>query len=69
MKPPSFEYADPKTLEDAVRLLEENEYEAKILSGGQSLMPLLNMRMTRPELLVDLAKIPDLDYVLSLIHI
>jgi carbon-monoxide dehydrogenase medium subunit len=63
VKPPSFEYADPKTLEEAVRLLEENEYEAKILSGGQSLMPLLNMRLARPELLVDLAKIPDLDYV------
>lgn len=63
MKPPSFEYADPKSLDDAVRLLEENEYDAKILSGGQSLMPLLNMRLARPELLIDLARIPDLDYI------
>ncbi len=63
MKPPSFEYADPKSLDDAVRLLEEHEFEAKILSGGQSLMPLLNMRLARPELLIDLAKIPDLDHV------
>jgi len=63
VKPPSFEYADPKSLDEAVRLLEENEYDAKILSGGQSLMPLLNMRLARPELLVDLAKIPDLDFI------
>jgi carbon-monoxide dehydrogenase medium subunit len=63
VKPPSFEYADPKSLDDAVRLLEENEFDAKILAGGQSLMPLLNMRLARPELLIDLAKIPDLDYI------
>jgi CO/xanthine dehydrogenase FAD-binding subunit len=63
VKPPSFEYADPKSLDDAVRLLEEHEFEAKILSGGQSLMPLLNMRLARPQLLIDLAKIPELDHV------
>jgi CO/xanthine dehydrogenase FAD-binding subunit len=63
MKPPSFDYADPKTLGEAVSLLEAHAGEAKILSGGQSLMPLLNMRLARPELLVDLAKVPDLDYI------
>lgn len=63
MKPAPFEYAAPETLEEAVSLLEENEGDAKVLSGGQSLMPLLNMRLARPEVLVDLARIPDLDYV------
>lgn len=63
MKPAPFDYADPATLEEAVSLLRQHDGEAKVLSGGQSLMPLLNMRMARPELLIDLAKVPDLDYV------
>jgi carbon-monoxide dehydrogenase medium subunit len=63
MKPAPFEYADPHNLSDVVSLLEKHEGEAKVLSGGQSLMPLLNMRLARPELLIDLAKVPDLDYI------
>jgi len=61
MKPPSFDYEAPATLEDAVALLAANEFEAKLLAGGQSLMPLLNMRLTRPGLLIDLARVPGLD--------
>jgi carbon-monoxide dehydrogenase medium subunit len=41
----------------------QHEGEAKVLSGGQSLVPLLNMRLARPAMLVDLARVPDLDYV------
>jgi CO/xanthine dehydrogenase FAD-binding subunit len=63
MKPPSFDYATPATLGEATALLAAHDGEAKVLSGGQSLVPLLNMRLARPALLVDLAKIPDLDYV------
>jgi len=63
MKPPSFDYEAPATLEDAVALLAANEFEAKLLAGGQSLMPLLNMRLTRPGLLIDLARIPGLDEI------
>lgn len=63
MKPAPFEYAAPDTLEEAIALLEANEGDAKVLSGGQSLMPLLNMRLARPEVLVDLARIPGLDHV------
>ena len=63
MKPAPFEYSAPDTLEEAISLLEDNEGDAKVLSGGQSLMPLLNMRLARPEVLVDLARIPNLDYV------
>ena len=63
MKPAPFEYTAPETLQEAVSLLEQYEGDAKVLSGGQSLMPLLNMRLARPEILVDLARIPDLDYI------
>ncbi len=63
MKPPTFDYIAPKSIDDAVSLLEQHEFDAKLLSGGQSLMPLLNMRLARPELLIDLAHVPDLDYV------
>jgi CO/xanthine dehydrogenase FAD-binding subunit len=64
MKPPPFEYAAPGTLAEAVSLLKQHEEaEAKILAGGQSLMPLLNMRLARPELLIDLGKLSELDYI------
>lgn len=63
MKPAPFEYAAPESLQEAVSLLAANEGDAKVLSGGQSLMPLLNMRLARPEVLVDLARVPGLDYV------
>lgn len=64
MKPPPFEYAAPGTVAEAVSLLQEREEgEAKVLAGGQSLVPLLNMRLARPELLVDLARLTELDYI------
>ncbi len=63
MKPPVFDYAAPSTLTEATDLLVQYDGEAKLLSGGQSLVPLLNMRLARPALVVDLARVPDLDYV------
>lgn len=63
MKPPPLEYADPATLEEAISILSEHNGEAKILAGGQSLIPLLSMRLARPATLVDMRRIPDLDYV------
>ena len=63
MKPAPFEYFDPRTVEEAVSLLREHGEEAKILAGGQSLMPLLNMRMARPEALIDLSRVTGLDYI------
>jgi len=63
MKPPIFDYATPATLAEATALLAQYDGEAKVLSGGQSLVPLLNMRLARPAMLVDLARIPGLDYV------
>lgn len=64
MKPASFEYFDPRTVAEAVELLQKNEdADAKILAGGQSLMPLLNMRMARPSVLIDLSRIAELNYI------
>ncbi|MFN7956269.1 MAG: xanthine dehydrogenase family protein subunit M [bacterium] len=63
MKPAPFDYAAPASLAEAASLLAAADGEAKILAGGQSLMPLLNMRLARPRLLVDIARVPALDYV------
>ena len=63
MKPPAFEYAAPASVAEAVGLLAERGFDAKILAGGQSLMALLNMRLARPELLVDIARVPGLDSI------
>lgn len=54
MKPSAFEYARPNTLEDALALLEKDPDGAKILAGGQTLVPLLNFRMLAPSRLVDI---------------
>jgi carbon-monoxide dehydrogenase medium subunit len=63
MKPVAFDYHAPATVEDAVGLLARYRGEAKVLAGGQSLMPLLNFRLSRPAALVDLNAIPDLAYI------
>lgn len=60
MKAPHFEYEKPATLADALRLLAEGGDNAKVLAGGQSLGPLLNLRMARPDLLVDIRTLPEL---------
>ena len=63
MKPPPFEYEAPTTIQEVVALLQQHDGEAKILAGGQSLMPLLNMRFARPTALIDLGRLTDLDYI------
>lgn len=63
MKPAPFDYADPRTVDEAVSLLQEHEGDAKILAGGQSLVPLLNMRLARPGIIVDIGKLAGLDYI------
>ena len=54
MKPPPFRYVRPETLEEALAILAEHGDDAKVLAGGQSLVPLLNFRLARPAVLVDL---------------
>jgi carbon-monoxide dehydrogenase medium subunit len=57
VKPPPFEYSAPETLGDALALMQEYGDEARPLAGGQSLVPLLSLRLARPSRLVDLAGI------------
>jgi carbon-monoxide dehydrogenase medium subunit len=63
MKPSAFEYRSPSTLAEAVSLLQSGNGNAKIISGGQSLMPMMAFRLAVPELLVDLKHIPDLNVI------
>jgi len=65
VKPAPFEYVCPKSLEDALAALAEGGDETKVLAGGQSLVPALNMRLLRPALLVDVNRIAALDSVVS----
>ena len=57
MKAPAFAYAKPRSIEEACKLLQENGDKARVLAGGQSLVPMLNLRVASPELLVDITGI------------
>jgi CO/xanthine dehydrogenase FAD-binding subunit len=63
VKPGPFAYEDPRSLEEAIGLLARYGDEAKVLAGGQSLIPLLNFRLARPERLVDVNRIDELAYI------
>ena len=63
MIPASFEYYAPRSLADAVNFLSAHKDEVKILSGGQSLLPLMKMRLSKPEYIVDIGRIPGLDAI------
>lgn len=62
MYPSRFRYEAPATIEEAIALLEEGKGEAKVLAGGQSLIPMLKLRFAQPELLVDINNIESLRY-------
>ena len=61
MKPPRFDYLAPSSIEEALAILRQHGEQAKVLAGGQSLVPLLNFRLARPAYLVDLNEISGLD--------
>ena len=63
MKPPVFDYIAPTSIETAVAALAEAGGDGKILAGGQSLMPMLNFRLLRPSILVDINRIPGLGFI------
>lgn len=63
MYPSRFRYEAPRSLDEAIALLERGGSEAKILAGGQSLIPMLKLRFAAPELLVDINGIPGLDHL------
>ena len=62
MYPSRFRYEAPRSLAEAIRLLQEGDGEAKVLAEGQSLVPLMKLRFATPELLVDINNIGGLDY-------
>lgn len=63
MIPGAFEYYSPRSLSDAVKFLAEHKDDVKILSGGQSLLPLMKMRLSKPAYVVDIGRIPGLDTI------
>lgn len=63
MKPAPFRYLAPHAVEEAVALLGEHAGEARVLAGGQSLVPLMNMRLATPGILVDINRIDELAYL------
>jgi carbon-monoxide dehydrogenase medium subunit len=63
MIPGAFEYYAPRSLTDAVKFLAAHRDDVKILSGGQSLLPLMKMRLSKPGFIVDIGRIPGLDTI------
>ena len=65
MIPGSFEYYAPRSLDDAIKFLAAHRDDVKILSGGQSLLPLMKMRLSKPAFVVDIGRIPGLDTIIE----
>ena len=63
MIPAPFEYAAPKTLEEALRLVERHGDEAKILAGGHSLLPLMKLRLAQPRYVIDIGRLRGMSYI------
>ena len=63
MIPGAFEYYAPRSLGDALTFLSEHKDDVKILSGGQSLLPLMKMRLSKPAFVVDIGRLPGLDAI------
>lgn len=63
MKPAPFDYSCPDTLEEAVAVLAAHRGDAKLMAGGQSLVPMLNFRVVRPGLVIDINRLLELDFV------
>ncbi|WP_306319258.1 MULTISPECIES: xanthine dehydrogenase family protein subunit M [unclassified Streptomyces] len=61
MKPTPFDYSAPRSVPEALALLADEDRDPKVVAGGQSLIPMLSMRLARPGLLVDITRIPGLD--------
>ena len=62
MKPAPFDYARPGSVQEACDMLQASE-NARVLAGGQTLIPMLAMRLSRPSVLVDVTRIPELSHI------
>jgi carbon-monoxide dehydrogenase medium subunit len=63
MKPAPFKYYAPTTIQETLATLAKHGYEAKVLAGGQSLIPMMNFRLAQPSILVDVNNVADLSYI------
>jgi aerobic carbon-monoxide dehydrogenase medium subunit len=63
MIPAQFEYVTPKTLEEALRLVERHGDEAKVLAGGHSLLPLMKLRLAQPRYVIDIGRLRGMSYI------
>lgn len=63
MKPAAFQYVAPTSLQDALLLLSQHGHDAKVLAGGQSLVPTMNFRLASYEYLIDINRIPELSFI------
>ncbi len=63
MKPAPFEYFAPSTIDETLTRLDEYGYEAKVLAGGQSLIPMMNFRLAQPSVIVDINRISGLSFI------
>ena len=63
MRPAPFEYCAPRSVDEALDLLARHGEDAKLLAGGQSLVPLMNFRVAQPAHLVDINYVDELDYI------
>jgi aerobic carbon-monoxide dehydrogenase medium subunit len=63
MKPASFDYYAPTTVDDVMALLKRHGSDARLLAGGQTLLPMMNFRLAAPEVIIDLNRIPELAFI------
>ncbi len=63
MKPARFDYHQPRSVEEVLAALDRHGYDAKVLAGGQSLVPAMNFRLARPAVLVDINRVGELDHI------
>jgi CO/xanthine dehydrogenase FAD-binding subunit len=63
MKPAAFDYYAPTTVEEVMALLKRHGSDARLLAGGQTLLPMMNFRLASPEVIIDLNRIPELAFI------
>lgn len=63
MKPAAFDYYAPTTVDDVMALLKRHGSDARLLAGGQTLLPMMNFRLAAPEIIIDLNRIPELAFI------